>query len=207
MHEVVRSIQTTQIGRVEVVFYLDDDDAASIERAQTLKCKTVVGPRIKLSATYNRCAEIATGNILMECCDAVLFETPGWDVLVAAEFAAVKDKILLVFGRDGIHDGGGATLPFIHRRWMETVGRFVPPYFSCDFADTWNYEIAQSLGRAVYLPTILTLHRHPLAGTAPLDQTHLERMARGEADDVEGLFHRLAPERAAEAELLRAVMR
>jgi hypothetical protein len=207
MVDVTESAWATASGPIEVLFYVDDDDRVSIEAAKSLDCRAVVGPRITLSACYNETAKVAKGNILHQCCDSVIFETPGWDVLVAAEFAKVKDKILLVFGRDGIHDGGGATLPFIHRRWMETIGRFVPPYFSCDFCDTWNYEIAQSLGRAVYLPTILTLHRHPLAGTAPLDQTHLERMARGEADDVEGLFHRLAPERAAEAELLRAVMR
>src|ERR1039458_7093220 len=126
MSDVSLSARDTAVGDVEIIFYVDDDDEPSIEAAYELGCEVATGPRITLSDTYNRCAEIATGEILMGACDAVVFKTPGWDELVEAEFAKVPDKILLVFGDDEIHHGGGATLPFLHRRWMEVVGRFYP---------------------------------------------------------------------------------
>ena len=206
MRDVTFSARDTAVGEVELCFAIDDDDEPSIEMAQTLHVKAVVGPRHTLSACYNDAAEVATGDLLMGCCDSVLFLTPGWDEMVQAEFDRVPDKILLVYGDDEIHHGGGATLPFLHRRWMEVVGRFYAPYFSAEYVDTWCHEIAKSLGRAVYLPNLITQHRHPLAGTAPMDKTHEERMARIVDDDVAGTWLRTAPERLAEADLLRAAM-
>ena len=39
---------------------------------------------------------------------------------------------------------------FLHRNWVETVGYFVPPYFSSDFNDTWLNEVADMIGRKIY---------------------------------------------------------
>jgi hypothetical protein len=213
MRELVDSITRTAAGPVEVVFYIDDDDRASLDVVPELQdvhedvsIVAVLGPRMLMSDSYNRCAERATGDILMECCDSVLFHTVGWDAAVEAEFAKIPDRILLVFARDGIHDGRAATLPFLHRRWMETVGYFMPPYFSCDYCDTWVWEVAEMLHRIVYLPDVFIQHRHPEAGTAALDQTKIEGYARGAVDDNGGIFRAKRPEREADAAKLRTVM-
>lgn len=207
MTELVGSIRETATNEVEVVFYVDNDDLPSAERAEELGCKSVVGPRITMSDTYNKCADVATGDILMECCDAVLFQTPGWDEMVEAEFAKCDDKILLVHGDDRIHGGSHAALPFLSRKWADTVGYFMPPYFSCDWCDTWVWEVAKSIGRVVYLGHVVTQHRHPAVGTAPMDKTHEERMARGGVDNVQGIWDRTADERVGDGNKLRAVMR
>lgn len=217
MAELVVSIDATASSTVEVVFYIDDDDQPSIDCADTLaansdygviapEVKAVVGPRIVMSDTYNRCAEAASGEILMECCDSVLFRTPGWDQMVEAEFAKLEDKILLVWGDDAIQHGRSATLPFLHRKWVEAVGYFLPPYFSCDWCDTWVYEVARQLDRLCYLPHMLTEHRHPVVGTVPVDDTYRERIARGDRDRVIELYRSKHAERLADAEKLREVM-
>lgn len=208
MASLVASIERTAFNPVEVIFYIDNDDLPSIERASELDCQAVVGPRITMSDTYNRCAEVARGDILMECCDAVVFGTRGWDQLVEAEFAKFPDKILLVFADDKIHHGAQAALPFLHRRWLEVTGRFTPPYFSADWCDTWLNEVANEIGRIRYLAHVLIEHRHPIAGTAPIDQTYLERLERGVKDDVAGRYASLemALEREADARKLREVM-
>lgn len=216
MSEMVESIANTASGPVQVAFAIDDDDKASIKRATQLfttykgrvdvRSKVVKRGAFLMSDLYNRAAEIATGDILMECCDSVLFHSPGWDELVEAEFAKVPDRILLVFGRDGIHDGRAATLPFLHRRWMEVLGRFMPPYFSCDYCDTWVWEVAKMLDRIVYVPEVFTQHRHPEAGTAPLDQTKIDGYARGERDNNGAIFQQGHAERVEEANKLRTVM-
>lgn len=205
--DLVTSVRTTAKNPVEIVFYVDDDDTVmGAGKLPISECRVVRGPRIRLSDTYNRCAEMATGEILMGCCDAVVFKTPGWDEMVEEAFVQVDDKILLVYGNDEIHRGGMATLPFIHRRWVETIGRFYPPYFAADWCDTWVFEVAQMIGRCRYLPDLVTQHRHPIAGTAPMDETWSENEARKTPELVE-LWRSTAAERRVEAEKLRAVMR
>lgn len=213
MRELVDSIARTAFKSTECIFYIDEDDVPSREMLHVLHAENdkvdvqaVIGPRITMSDCYNKAADKATGDVFMECCDSVLFKTIGWDQIVEKAFASIPDKILLAFGRDGIHDGRAATLPFLHRRWIETVGRFMPPYFSCDYCDTWVWEVAQMIGRIQYLPNVFTEHRHPVAGTAPMDKTHEERMERGYRDGVLDIFNARASERREEAALLRTVM-
>lgn len=213
MREIVESIARTAVGAVEVVFYIDTDDHPSIEQIPFLQevrddvfVLPVIGPRITMSDTWNHCANASTGEILMLCCDQVLFHTPCWDQMVQKAFAQWPDRIGLVYGEDGIHHGNAATLPFLHRKWVETVGRFMPPYFSCDWCDTWVTEVARKLNRISYLSDMYLQHRHPEAGTAPLDQTKLEGYARNEVDHNDVIYRERSAEREAEVLVLSAAM-
>ena len=87
---------------------------------------------------------------------------------------------------------------------METVGYFTAPYFSCDYGDTWINDLADRIGRRVYLPDVVTEHLHPGVGKAPFDKTHEERVLRGQQDNVVGLWESLEAERAADAAKLQA---
>ena len=122
------------------------------------------------------------------------------------EFQRVPDKIVLVHGRDGIQDAGLATMGFVHRRWVETLGYLCPPYFSCDYNDLWLTEVADALHRRVFLPDVLVEHMHPVVGKAPLDTTHQERLNRGSRDNVGALYSSLTPQRLGDVEKLRAVL-
>lgn len=196
---------------VELVLYFDLDDPEERRYTEWLGCQgenvvNLTGPRIILSETWNRCAETAAGEILWHGNDDVIFRSEGWDKRVREAFRQVPDRIALVHGRDGIHDGGMATLGFLHRRWVETTGYFVPPYFSSDYNDTWNSQVADMLGRRVFLPEVYTEHMHPAVGKAELDQTHRERLTRHSQDNVDALYASLQHERVAWADRLRQAM-
>jgi hypothetical protein len=89
---------------------------------------------------------------------------------------------------------------------METVGYFVPPYFSSDYNDMWWTVVAREIDRLVYLPDLHTEHMHPAVGKAPLDQTHQERLARHRNDDCDAIWHRTAPQREEDIQKLLATI-
>jgi glycosyl transferase/beta-hydroxylase protein BlmF len=206
VRRLIESVRATAAGEVEIIFYVDEDDDKTRQLIGQVDATFIVGPRIILSECWNRCAEQANHDVMMQCCDETVFRTANWDRYVRAEFDKVPDKILLVHGNDGIQGAGLATLGFIHRRWADTVGYFVPPYFSCDWNDMWLTEIADALRRRVYLAEVYTEHMHPVAGKAPMDKTHQERLDRGSRDNVNALWHQLAPERQRDVLKLRRVM-
>jgi glycosyl transferase/beta-hydroxylase protein BlmF len=195
--------------RVQWVVRLDDDDPM-LDRylhPPFAGVSYLTGQRELLSECWNECAAAARGEILMHCGDDLTFDTNGWDQMVRDAFEAVPDRIAFVYGDDlspNFPDLG--THGFVHRRWVETVGYFVPPLFSSDWNDVWLTEVAQMVGRDVPLPQMVTEHHHWSFGKADRDQTHVEREERGERDRVVELFKRTRPERERDAEKLRAVM-
>lgn len=203
--DLVRSAGETAVNPVEFVVRLDDDDPHLPDYQEApfgAGVRLLLGPRRVLSECWNECAAAARADVLMHCGDDIRFRTDAWDVLVLAEFERWPDRLVLVHGRDGIQDERVATHGFYHRRWMETVGYFVPPYFASDYNDLWWTEVADAIDRRRYLAAVYTEHLHPAAGKWPMDQTHVERLARHSAEDCDGTYRRLAPERAADAEKL-----
>lgn len=185
----------------------DDDDVAAYEAAlksQPLPWVHEVRPRPVLSEKWNIAAARGSGDIVMLCSDDLAFRTPGWDRVVREAFEAVPDRIAVVWGRDGIEDR--CTLPFVHRRWIDAVGRFVSPLFPADYVDTWLGDVAAELGRAVFLPDLYIEALHYSVGKSEKDRCHEERLARAAAMDLPGLYDSLAGERAEEAQRLRAAM-
>jgi glycosyltransferase involved in cell wall biosynthesis len=193
---------------VEIIVYVDDDDKPSATMAEQLGIRYIVGPRILLTQTWNELFKIAKGDIVMQCNDDVIFHTPGWNRLVEEAFSPCLDRILMVHGNDGgpAPDKAGAH-PFVHRRWVEAVGYFVPPYFSSDFGDTWINFLANQLGRRRYLPTVVIEHMHHVFGKAQIDKTTQERLERHEGDWVEGTYQALTLRRKADVEKLKKAIR
>jgi len=219
---LARTIRTayetaTHQRRVEFVVWLDEDDSSDLDYAfkarfsapeeyATDLIRIIRGERRLLSECWNICAEHARGEILMHCGDDLTFDTPGWDVQVREAFAATPDKILFAYGNDlGPHGETFGTHGFLHRKWVETVGYFVPPLFSSDWNDVWLNEVAKMIGRHRLLDFI-TEHHHYTFGKSERDQTHAEREERGLRDGVVDLYKRTQKDRDADAAKLRAVM-
>lgn len=194
----------------ELVLYVDDDDPQLWQYREWTNTdptiELIVGPRVVLSQTWNECAKRAAGNIMWHGNDDVLFRSEKWDEQVRKAFDSQPDKILLVHGRDGYHDERMSVLGFLHRRWIEEMGYFVPPYFVSDYNDQWLSEVADALGRRRFLPEVYTEHMHPNYGKGPMDQTHAERIQRHMQENVDQLYAQLAPERREWANRLRKVM-
>jgi hypothetical protein len=208
--ELLESIRATSVLKfVELILRLDDDDpflGEYLDQVSGTDVTTIVGGRVVLSQCWNEAAAKAQNDVLMLCGDDIRFRTQGWDSYVLQTIYSVPDRILLVHGRDGIQDDKVATHPFLHRRWMETVGYFVPPLFASDYNDMWLTEVADAIGRRRYLPYVYTEHLHPAAGKYYLDQTHIERLTRHRWYDCDRIYRDTVQERRADADKLRAVL-
>ena len=206
MERLVQSaIETSEWNNYEFIFYIDDDDQESIDQHEELKLiadvDAVIAPRCNLSQAWNKAYEKASGEIFFHAGDDLIFKTRLWDEKVSLQFRQSKDKILFVGGQDGFHapEKNFLTHGFLHRNWVETVGYFVPPYFSSDFNDTWLNEVADMIGRKIYLKDLLIEHMHPLAGKHFWDRTHQERLERHRLDKPQNIYAKKAPERERDA--------
>lgn len=195
----------TFFKRVQIVAYLDENDPWLDEYVK-YGYKPIVGEQVLLSEAWNRCYENAEGEILMHCGDDIRFRTPGWDQIVRNAFRQVPDRIALVHGDDlSPNTDALATHGFVHRRWVETVGYFLPPLFSCDWNDVWLTEVADMIGRRVKVP-IVTDHLHYSFGRRERDHTDVEREERGARDGVVDIYERTRDDRESDAAKLQAVM-
>lgn len=197
----------THPRRMEVIAYLDEDDPGLLGYGPHVhNTQIIVGPRILLSEAWNVCYRQASGEILMHCGDDIVFRTSGWDAIVREAFEDSDDKILIVHGDDcSPNTDALATHGFLHRRWVETVGYFVPPLFSSDWNDVWLTEVADAIGRRVKVD-IVTEHMHYAFGKAERDENTNEREERGRRDGVVELYKRTAKQRKNDAAKLRKVM-
>lgn len=193
-------------NNIEVVAYIDDDDDSydDIEFKQLIKVR---GRRIVLSEMWNRCWAEATGEVFGHIGDDVIFKTQGWDKKITSAFP--EDRIAFVHGLDGSDQDkiGFGTHGFIHKRWTDTVGYFVPPYFSCDYNDTWLNEVADKIDRHAVVKDVLIEHMHPAWKKRETDETDRERMARGSTDNVESIYKTKSSERERDADKLTEAIR
>lgn len=212
MERLHRSLADTSLYplQIELIFYIDTDDKESIEVAsklekieKTIKTRFAVGPRILLSQTWNKCYHRSTGDILGFICDEAVFRTQSWDKTVSDAICSYSDRIVLIYGKDGIQDHRdfGAYL-FVHRNWPETIGYLAPPYFSCDFNDSWLNEVARRINRHKRVDMVIE-HMHFSKGKATKDETHKERIRRGKFDNVRAQYNALSYKRKEDAEKLR----
>lgn len=200
---MLKSIEETATVLPEVIFYVDDDDDGLPQEGRWPGVKVLRGPRILMTEMWNRCAEVATGEILALGNDDFRYRTKGWDDQVRRAFAAFPDRIALVHGDDGYWGSKFGTHCFLHRAAVDTVGYFQAPYFSSDYGDTWTNDVYNALNRRIFLPFVIE-HLHPVAGKGEWDKTHKERLERHKKDNVEKLYKDLESLRVADTVKLRA---
>lgn len=205
VRDLYQSLKETSHRMPEVVLYVDEDDAESLAVGKEIGATICKGPRQVLSKCWNDAAKATSKPILMQCGDDIVFKTKGWDTLVEQVFENSDDKLILVHGHDGHWGREFGTHCFVHRKWVNALGYMCPPYFACDYNDTWLNEVANALDRRVFVP-IHTEHLHPAWGKRKPDQTDKERMERGEKDNVLELYKGLEHERLADVEKLRALI-
>lgn len=187
---LVNSVYDTadQPDLIDFVFYIDKDDTESRVllanlNAPLISYNVIIGERIVLSKMWNECQKVAQGEIYMHAGDDIVFKTRGWDSMVRKSFEETPDRILFVHGDDLHWEDRFGTHGFLHKNWVNVVGYFVPPYFSCDYNDTWLNDVANGINRRKFLPFV-TEHMHPIFKKANWDATHAERILRGEQDKV-----------------------
>jgi glycosyltransferase involved in cell wall biosynthesis len=117
---LVKSIQATAVGAVELILHVDYDDP-TVDEVLALAgpgsgglVRVLVDNRMLLSQYWNRCADIARGELLMQCGDDLVFHTPGWDATFTQAFDQYPDKIALVYGDDGLQHERLVYLPEVY---------------------------------------------------------------------------------------------
>ena len=202
--ELLDTLQNTvkYKARCEVCIYFDDDDVDTINKCKEfinnydITVKYIVGPRLVLSQLWNEAYEkLATGTIIMQCGDDIRFRTPDWDEVVYNAYNKFDDKILLVFGNDGIAFEKLATHSFVSRKWIEVSGMWLPPYFASDFNDVWLDEVARKVGRIQYFPDLYFEHMHVLVKKAVEDMNTRERLARHTQQNPKKIYDSTISER------------
>lgn len=193
--------------------YIDDDDNETKDVISELNyeyrrnqniIKYKIGPRIVLSQMWNEAYSNAVeSDIYGHMGDDIIFQTQGWDTKVKNAFREIPDKVAFVHGNDGFWEGKLGTHGFLHKNWINTVGYFVPPYFSSDYNDTWLTEVADRIDRHIYLPDLLTEHMHWTFGKGPKDQTHIDRIERHKKDNVKALYDSKQTERDSDVKKLQ----
>jgi hypothetical protein len=141
-----------------------------------------------LSDMYNVLFENSDDDVMVQLGDDTIIRTKGWDTLIENCFLEHKDRLVLVYGRDEIHNEKFAAHYALHRNWIETVGYASPPYFSADWSDTWTFEIAKEVGRTRFLNDLVIEHLHWTQGKSSIDETTMLSERRRRSVDNERIF-------------------
>ena len=194
---------------IEMSVYVDKDDLITQEHLKTMKgnIKVTIGDRIVLSHTPNEAYKKASSDIIMGAADDLIFRSKDWDERVMNIFNQYEDKIVLIFPNDLLQGDRLATTFFLHRIWIETLGYYLPPYFSYEYADVWIDAVSKALNRRIYLRDVIVEHMHYSAGKAKMDETYTEGIARGQRDNVQLIYGQLADKRLEDFQKLRRVMK
>jgi len=171
---------------IELLFYVDNDDVESINQAAEMVTNPpghavgyLVGPRLDLSKLNNILAKDASNDIIFILGDDVVVESDGWDDIVYEQFERTEDKIMVLYGEDGVQDRI-ATHFLIHKNWVDTLGYVVPPIFPGDWQDEWITDVAVTIKRLVFDPRLKFMHYHPTSTVRGVqnDQTYLDKYNR-----------------------------
>lgn len=202
------SLEQTTKGKWQLLVRLDRDDPLLgnyPDGFELNRLTNVIGDRRLLSELWNELVPYVSGDIVMHGGDDITFNTKGWDEQIKAAFPA--DGIAVVHGNDlSTNSAKISTHSFVTPKWVKALGYLCPPYFSSDYNDLWLTEIADALDRRIYLDDVIIEHHHPAFGKAELDQTHRERIERGQADEVDKIWADTADQRAEDVEKLRVLI-
>jgi glycosyltransferase involved in cell wall biosynthesis len=164
---------------MEFAIKLDYDDTTSFPIINKYEEKYPGSFRVLTSAransmgkVWNDCTKIATGELIMMGSDDFIYRTKGWDAVIRDLFTKSKDKILYVFGEDGIQHGRIGTHGVIHRKWLDIAGYYVPEELITHCHDLWLDFISMRIGRKIYVPSLVFEHCHYSAGKAPMDDVY-----------------------------------
>lgn len=241
LKDMAESARDTAAGKLEIIVWLDADDPQLTENLHVCRKEKILyllGPRnIIHSSRWDKCLPLATGELLGHANDDIVFRTPCWDEMVEEFFAASIDKLWVVGGDDGyLQSEVLAPHPIVHRRWFDTLGYIVPPYFDGEWGDSWVSDLANRIRRLKFLPFVCE-HLHftrtkelicpncgrddanasvqggtfcnscgHLWGETRVDETTRTYLARNQAQNPAQIYIDRESERIADAEKLKALL-
>lgn len=166
----IESIKKTAKGPFEVLTWVDDDD-------ESYSSWTIKGSRATTrSRMLKALIEKAQYPYLMNASDDVIYETEGWDEIMAK--AIPDDRIAVVFGVDGWKNVPGHL--FFHRRFYELTGCF-PDDFEHFGIDTYVADVMRQIERLIQVQ-VMCRHMHFRNNKAESDETYTHTRTSGMSD-------------------------
>lgn len=159
---------TREHGRIELLFYIDNDDPSmgkyrKIEEVYTtdfLRIKMFEGPAKSVSKSWNDIAAISNGDYMIMGNDDLVYDTVSWDQKLERHLVNLEDPYHMCWVNDDINGNRHCAFPIISKEWYKTVDYFTPGVFHFGYNDTWVYDVAKRIGRHKYFGDILVKHLH-----------------------------------------------
>lgn len=139
-----------------------------------------IGPAIGVPAAVNLLIQKTDADVFMVANDDQVYIDTGWDVRLDQETAKHPDGIYCIWFNDDWESQNFCTFPIISRKWVETLGYMIFPFFEHFFGDSWIWMLAKSVDRAIYLEDVLVEHRHWKSGKGTMDETYRRNSTDGE---------------------------
>ena len=179
----LRSISetTSQLERIEVILYVDEDDFSShYLDSEDVNVVRIIGPGMSMGAYNSAFLARARGKIIILANDDMVIQTPGWDSKVVEMDAEFTDKIYLAYSNDLNKGRSLCTFPILSRRTCELLVEPYPIAYQGAFIDVHLFDIfkrVQHAGfdRVRYLEDVIFEHLHYRTGKAVYDETYKGR--------------------------------
>lgn len=197
---------TAAIDRLELVLYIDEDDAPTQGVSHDgLRIVRLIKPAKQTMGWMNQaCYEASRGRVVMLMNDDVVFRTPAWDQCLAASFRQFGDEIALLYGNDLYQRQALPTMPVLSRVCCELLEGICPRSYRNTYIDLHIFDLFKKLAklghpRIVYHDDLIFEHMHHETGKAALDATYVK--SRESEDDKR--FISLEDERWNQARMLK----
>ena len=197
---------TAALDRLEVVLYIDEDDAPTQGVTHPSLCLVTLikPPKEKMGRMNQLCYEASRGRYVMLMNDDVIFRTQGWDRRILESFAKFPDDIALVYGNDLYQGKALPTIPVLSRQFCELMGGVCPRSYQNTYIDLHLFDLFKKLGklgysRLAYHDDLVFEHLHHETGKSSLDATYVKKNER----EDDRLFIGLEDERWNQAKMLK----
>ena len=219
----VSSVFTTvdNINNIEIVLGIDEDDpkfdsyykiAKNLNFINFVKIKKGLFNEEGLSGIWNYMVTKTEGDILAMVGDDMIFKTNDWDKKIINTFKAKSDPIWLIHCNDGMRGAGNkyegvapmAVNSFVHRAYVNAVGRYVQTEVKEIFQDTYLDKLFSVMKRKIYYHDILIKHLHfSEGGTKDATSEKLEETRVGIWDNNDLFTEKLGPVMEKEIKILK----
>ncbi len=211
VQRLLRSLaeMTARPERIEVVLYVDEDDAASHDLdSPDFKIVKIIGPRLSMGGYNTACLKRSSGGIIILANDDMVIRTTGWDDQIEAMHNGFPDGIYLSYVNDLFMSRRRATFPILSRRCCDLLGDPFLSVYRGAFIDTHLFDMFKRLqrmgyDRIKYLDDVVFEHLHYRTGKAEYDETYRKR---GRFDD-DFTFIGLASQRSRDSKRLLSAIR
>ena len=162
-----KSFMSTQSNQNELLFCIQKEDDLYQEYINVFKLhgisKYFTSESMPTSYLWNQMAFSAKGDLLTLIGDDVVIKTPGWDERIETEAKKFADNIYVITVDDGRKDRQQGKFmrcphPTVHKKWIEVLGYFVPPFFMHRYLDSYTKDLAIEIGRYIEIKDIIFNH-------------------------------------------------